>query len=203
MLTCGSITGPLEVEPPPASMAATQPQFEYYCEMHPQIVRDAPGNCPICGMNLTKRAKPAPGATPAGLPTSDGGRYIYGYYCPIIPDRLFEKPEECPIDKFPFRYVKAERVPAVPESAVIDTGLRQVVYREASAGSFDMVEVKLGPRAGEFYPVLSGLGVGDRVATRGAFAVDAENRLNPAAAAQYFGASGGPKAGAAPAGHQH
>lgn len=24
----------------------------YTCPMHPQIIRDAPGNCPICGMNL-------------------------------------------------------------------------------------------------------------------------------------------------------
>src|SRR5690349_6598011 len=24
----------------------------YTCPMHPQIVRDAPGNCPICGMAL-------------------------------------------------------------------------------------------------------------------------------------------------------
>ena len=24
----------------------------YTCPMHPQIIRDAPGNCPICGMTL-------------------------------------------------------------------------------------------------------------------------------------------------------
>ena len=29
---------------------------EYVCPMHPQIVRDAPGNCPICGMTLEPRA---------------------------------------------------------------------------------------------------------------------------------------------------
>ena len=34
---------------------------EYVCPMHPQIVRNAPGNCPICGMTLepqTVSAKP-------------------------------------------------------------------------------------------------------------------------------------------------
>jgi Cu(I)/Ag(I) efflux system membrane fusion protein len=31
--------------------------------MHPQIVRDAPGKCPICGMNLVKRETPAPQGT--------------------------------------------------------------------------------------------------------------------------------------------
>ena len=27
----------------------------YTCSMHPQIIRDKPGNCPICGMNLVKK----------------------------------------------------------------------------------------------------------------------------------------------------
>ncbi|MDX6558850.1 MAG: P-type Cu+ transporter, partial [Blastocatellia bacterium] len=30
-------------------------KIEYTCPMHPQIVRDAPGNCPICGMTLEPR----------------------------------------------------------------------------------------------------------------------------------------------------
>ncbi len=25
---------------------------KYTCPMHPEIIRDAPGACPICGMNL-------------------------------------------------------------------------------------------------------------------------------------------------------
>ena len=27
----------------------------YTCPMHPQIIRDKPGNCPICGMQLVKK----------------------------------------------------------------------------------------------------------------------------------------------------
>ncbi len=37
--------------PPPAVPEAT----EYVCPMHPQIVRPAPGSCPICGMALEPR----------------------------------------------------------------------------------------------------------------------------------------------------
>ena len=29
----------------------------YTCPMHPQIIRDKPGNCPICGMALVKKEK--------------------------------------------------------------------------------------------------------------------------------------------------
>lgn len=36
---------------------------EYFCPMHPQIVRDKPGECPVCGMKLEKRLPP--GTSPA------------------------------------------------------------------------------------------------------------------------------------------
>ena len=36
----------------PANANASSPAMKYTCPMHPEIVRDAPGNCPICGMTL-------------------------------------------------------------------------------------------------------------------------------------------------------
>jgi membrane fusion protein, copper/silver efflux system len=95
------------------------------------------------------------------------------------------------IDQF-----KSGQVLAVPERAVIDTGTRQIVYVQREPGLFEGVEVHLGPRVGEFYPVLSGLQPGQRVAAAGAFLIDAETRLNPSAGA-YFGASGGPSSSGA------
>lgn len=88
------------------------------------------------------------------------------------------------------------RVLAVPEGAVIDTGSQQIVYREASPGVFEGMNVSLGPAmAGPggaiFFPVLRGLAHGDKVVTSGSFLVDAETRLNPAAGSIYFGGSGG------------
>ncbi len=82
---------------------------------------------------------------------------------------------------------------AVPETAVIDTGSRKIVYRESEQDTFEGVDVQLGPRCGAFYPVLGGLVAGDRVATAGAFLIDAETRLTAGASATYFGATGGPK----------
>ena len=90
------------------------------------------------------------------------------------------------------------RVVAVPASAVIDTGDQKIVYRQSSPGEFEGVRVTLGPKmidpdAVAFYPVLSGLAVGDQIVTSGSFLVDAETRLNPAAGSIYFGGSSGAK----------
>lgn len=81
----------------------------------------------------------------------------------------------------------------VPERAVVDTGSKKVVYVEREPGMFEGVEVELGPRHDDYYPVIKGLQPGDKVAAAGGFLIDAETRLNPAAAATYFGASGGPQ----------
>ncbi|MEI8372938.1 MAG: efflux RND transporter periplasmic adaptor subunit [Planctomycetota bacterium] len=83
----------------------------------------------------------------------------------------------------------------VPEQAVVDTGAKKVVYVERKEGVFEGVEVELGPRQEDVYPVLKGLTAGDKVAAAGGFLIDAETRLNPAAASTYFGASGGSPSG--------
>ena len=67
----------------------------------------------------------------------------------------------------------------VPRSAVTDTGNEQIVYVESAPGIFDAKAVKLGPLAGNEYPVADGLAEGDKVVTEGAFLLDAENRINP------------------------
>jgi hypothetical protein len=87
------------------------------------------------------------------------------------------------------------RVLAVPETAVIDTGSQSIVYREAEPGVYEGVRVTLGPRmvgpdGGAYFPVFRGLAAGERVVASGAFLVDAETRLNPAAGSIYFGSAG-------------
>ena len=51
---------------------------------------------------------------------------------------------------------------SIPESAVIDTGLRKVVYVESSSGVYDARAVTLGARAGDQYPIIKGLSPGTR-----------------------------------------
>jgi Cu(I)/Ag(I) efflux system membrane fusion protein len=96
--------------------------------------------------------------------------------------------------------LESDKFLAVPQSAVIDTGKQQIVYRETVPGVYEGVKVTLGPKmAGPedvtFYPVLHGLSQGERVVTAGSFLVDAETRLNPAAGSIYFGGSSGSKGG--------
>ena len=66
---------------------------------------------------------------------------------------------------------------AVPESAVLDTGLRKIVYLSKENSVFESREVTLGPKAGNYYVVLSGLKEGDVVVTSGNFLVDSESKL--------------------------
>ncbi len=89
------------------------------------------------------------------------------------------------LKKEPARYLAKLAQPprnavlTVPESAVIDTGSKKVVYVETEPGVFEGRQVVLGPVSGDRYPVLDGLTLGERVATAGSFLIDAENRLNP------------------------
>ena len=109
-----------------------------------------------------------------------------------------------PLLRHTFRNLLLEQglVLAVPETAVIDTGNLQIVYRQVAAGEYEGVKVELGPRMRglddqSYYPILRGLEAGDQVVTTGSFLLDAETRLNPAAGLIYFGgSSGGGKTGA-------
>ena len=95
---------------------------------------------------------------------------------------------------------------SVPESAVIDTGTRTVVYIEAEPGVFEGRAVVLGPRIGDRFPVLEGVAPGDKVAADGAFLIDAESRINPTVAPARPGQGKGPaKVADAPAeaAHRH
>ncbi len=62
----------------------------------------------------------------------------------------------------------------VPASAPLLTGKRAIVYVAMSgkAGHYEGREVELGPRAGDYYIVRSGLRAGERVVVHGAFKID-------------------------------
>ncbi|WP_354077385.1 heavy metal translocating P-type ATPase [Constrictibacter sp. MBR-5] len=47
------------LEPASAPVESVPPGTKYTCPMHPEIVRDGPGDCPICGMALEPMGNPA------------------------------------------------------------------------------------------------------------------------------------------------
>jgi Cu2+-exporting ATPase len=58
-----------------------QNKQQFTCPMHPDVIRDAAGKCPICGMNLV----------PVKLSEE--------YYCPMgcEGDKKYPNPGKCPV----------------------------------------------------------------------------------------------------------
>jgi multidrug efflux pump subunit AcrA (membrane-fusion protein) len=70
---------------------------------------------------------------------------------------------------------------AVNQNAVIDAGLRRLVFLDRGEGRYEPREVTLGARAGPLQEVLEGLSEGDRVVTSAHFLLDSESSLSAAA----------------------
>jgi Cu(I)/Ag(I) efflux system membrane fusion protein len=79
-------------------------------------------------------------------------------------------------------------VTAVPDSAVIDSGTRQVVLVAKGEGRFEPRAVKLGQRGEGYVEITEGLKQGEEVVTSANFLIDAESNLR--AALQTFGEQG-------------
>lgn len=69
----------------------------------------------------------------------------------------------------------------VPEAAVIDTGVRQVVYVLTAPGRFRPQEVRLGRRGEGKAEILDGLQAGAEVVVSSQFLIDSESRLRGSA----------------------
>jgi Cu(I)/Ag(I) efflux system membrane fusion protein len=69
---------------------------------------------------------------------------------------------------------------AIPESAVLPTGERRVVFVDLGDGRLAPREVRLGARAGDWYEVLGGLAEGERVVVAGNFLISSEAKLKSA-----------------------
>ena len=75
-----------------AGQHAARSAAAYQCPMHPSVVQERPGECPICGMDLVRVEARA--AAPASSPAAGApGRY----WCPMHPEVASDDPEAtCP-----------------------------------------------------------------------------------------------------------
>jgi Cu(I)/Ag(I) efflux system membrane fusion protein/cobalt-zinc-cadmium efflux system membrane fusion protein len=123
LLTLGSVAAAETPQAqPPSSPAGEQ---LYTCGMHPQVIRDHPGTCPICGMELTplKHAGSAPQAE----------RKILYWWDPMMsPPYISDKPGKSPMgmDLVP---VYEDQVAAGPAVIIDPTIVQNMGVRVATA----------------------------------------------------------------------
>jgi len=68
----------------------------------------------------------------------------------------------------------------VDDDAVLDTGVRQIVFVDKGDGKLEPREVIVGERADGLVTIVKGLQAGEKVVTSGNFLVDSESRLKAA-----------------------
>jgi Cu(I)/Ag(I) efflux system membrane fusion protein len=73
-----------------------------------------------------------------------------------------------------------EKVVAVPDSALIDSGSRQVVIVDKGEGRFEPRNVQVGRRGAGYVEIKDGVNDGDAVVIAANFLIDAESNLKAA-----------------------
>jgi multidrug efflux pump subunit AcrA (membrane-fusion protein)/YHS domain-containing protein len=69
----------------------------------------------------------------------------------------------------------------VPADAIVDSGLRKIVFVDRGNGHFEPRRVETGWRVGDRVQVSKGLMAGERIVISGTFLIDSESRMKTAA----------------------
>jgi Cu(I)/Ag(I) efflux system membrane fusion protein len=78
--------------------------------------------------------------------------------------------------------VKLAPTMTVPADAVVDSGVKKLVYVDKGNGVFEPRKVETGWRAGDQVEIVKGLMVGEKIVVSGTFLLDSESRMKAAAA---------------------
>ncbi len=86
------------------------------CGMHPQVVQNEPGNCPICGMRLVPVKGSGNGAAAVPSPQPKGERKVKYWRAPMDPNYVSDKPGKSPMGM--------DLVPVYEDEASPENGVR-------------------------------------------------------------------------------
>jgi RND family efflux transporter MFP subunit len=179
---------------------------KFVCPMHPEVMQDEPGKCSICEMPLEKvpeqRPRPeihesegTPKATEDKLPDAatvaaelKEDHSAHAKKSETKSNAADSKSHEGHTAEASQmkNAASAAGVLAIPVSAVLDTGRRRITYRQTKEGAYELVDLKLGPRAHsmdesgkrrEFFVVLDGVNEGDRVVSQSGFLLDSQRQI--------------------------
>jgi RND family efflux transporter MFP subunit len=134
--------------------AAQEEKTLYTCGMHPQVIQDHPGNCPICGMKLTPIRKQS-GSADASAPP--GERKIKYYKSTMMPGEVRQTPgkDSMGMDMEPVYEDDAaaaeSRIIAIDSVTIQNMGIRTATVRRGplrrtirAVGVVDYNETTLG-----------------------------------------------------------
>lgn len=129
---------------------STEMHAQYQCPMHPAVVRDEPGDCPICGMKLVKMEGPAPKArqprfyrspmNPAQTSAVPAKDSMGMEYVPVYDD---EVPARSEVEGLASIEIDASRQQLIGlRTAVVDTGVIGGAFRTVGRVSVDETQVR-------------------------------------------------------------
>lgn len=179
---------------------------KFVCPMHPEAVQREPGKCAICEMPLERvpeNRQPKPKTENAVVNSPESARAAkdkqedHSAHTKKPPAATkVPKPESHPGHTGPEEQAAGPSSPkkatptkgvlAIPVSAVLDTGRRRITYRLTGEGAYELVELKLGPRAHsmdesgkrrEYFVVTEGLSDGDEVVSQSGFLLDSQRQI--------------------------
>ncbi len=117
--------------------AEAEPGQLWTCGMHPQVIQDRPGNCPICGMKLVPLQAAAPGRAGAGA-AGKQAREVLFYRHPMDPTITSPVPKQ---DEMGMDYV-----PVYADEASVREGGAVVTIDPAIVQNLGVVTAKVERR---------------------------------------------------------
>ncbi len=145
-----------EIQKDDAEISVSETEL-YTCGMHPNVIQEGPGNCPICAMKLMPlNGSPDQGSSPSAQISEPGGeRKILYYRAPMDPTYISPKPGKSPMGMDLIPVYEGEEAfgstvkinPVTEQNIGVRTALavrRDLFHNLRTIGRIDYDETKVG-----------------------------------------------------------